>query len=182
MEWHLWIFIYEVRLTIFSELNGKRKRPHETYTTCWHFTVNIERFVIQTSQSGTLLKLCLMCMFLHKMQHYCLWCIFLRLYRRLTQVKISTLYQRRTNHPTDWIIIIPFLLQLNFCLNSKRAVQFFYEFVILNKKKLTSVWKVQNRWHRYGCFVPRANTFRSINVHSTSSSSRTTSFFKHFTA
>lgn len=47
---------------------------------------------------------------------------------------------------------------------------------------LTSVWNVQKRWHKYGCFVPRANTFRSISVHSTSSSSSTTSFFKHLTA
>lgn len=47
---------------------------------------------------------------------------------------------------------------------------------------LTSVWKVQNKWHKYGCFVPNARTLRSISVHSTSSSSKTTSFFKHFTA
>lgn len=53
---------------------------------------------------------------------------------------------------------------------------------IITSFGLTSVWKVQNKWHKYGCFVPSANTLRSISVHSTSSSSRTTSFFKHLTA
>ena len=45
------------------------------------------------------------------------------------------------------------------------------------KLLLTSVWKVQKRWQRKGCFTPRARTFRSIIVHSMSSSSSTASFF-----
>ena len=43
--------------------------------------------------------------------------------------------------------------------------------------QLTSVWKVQKRWQRKGCFTPRARTFLSIMVHSMSSSSSTASFF-----
>lgn len=76
-------------------------------------------------------------------------------------------------------------IRCNLSIDSTLHVDFFFLFEssrISQVEMLTSVWKVQNKWHRYGCFVPSASTFRSISVHSTSSSSSTTSFFRHFTA
>ena len=65
-------------------------------------------------------------------------------------------------------------------LHHEEKVGLWQKFGISMKKKsilLTSVWKVQKRWQRKGCLTPRARTFRSIIVHSMSSSSKTASFF-----